>query len=104
VSPVAEGAPVDRAIQKLDPIAIHHMFLERVMPKARVTTETDAGTALAALGGGADAVIVTRPLSVAQIAHVDQQGLLLPAGSTAFHPPVAAGLISMVIDPDEDLV
>ena len=114
VSPVAEGVAVDRAIQKLDPIAIQHMFLGRVMPKARVTTETDAQTALAALGagagaggapgGGADAVLVTRPVSVAQIALVGDHDQLLPAGSTAFHPPIAPGLISMVIDPDEDLV
>ncbi|HWO20802.1 MAG TPA: DUF1015 family protein [Kofleriaceae bacterium] len=115
VSPTAEGVPVDRAIQKLDPIAIQHMFLDRVMPKAQVTTETDAQTALAALGGGAgaggaggaggaDAVLVTRPVSVAQITHVAEHGQLLPAGSTAFYPPIASGLISLVIDPDEDLV
>jgi uncharacterized protein (DUF1015 family) len=108
VSPVAEGVAVDRAIQKLDPIAIQHMFLDRVMPKAQVTTETDAQAALAALGtgtgAGADAVLVSRPVSVAQITHVDQHGQLLPPGSTAFHPPIAPGLVSMVIDPDEDLV
>ena len=113
VSPTAEGVAVDRAIQKLDPIAIQYMFLDRVMPGAQVTTETDAQTALAALGGsgaaggdgaGADAILVTRPVSVAQIVHVGELGQLLPAGSTAFHPPIAAGMIGMVIDPDEDLV
>ncbi len=104
VSPVAEGVAVDRAIQKLDPIAIQHMFLERVTPRAQVTTDTDAEAALAALGAGADAVLVTRPVSIAQITHVDQHGQLLPAGSTAFHPPIAPGLIGLVIDPDEDLV
>lgn len=104
VSPTAEGVAVDRAIQKLDPIAIQHMFLGRVMPKARVSTETDAQAALAALGAGAEAVLVTRPVSVAQIVLVGDHDGLLPAGSTAFHPPIAPGLISMVIDPDEDLV
>jgi hypothetical protein len=104
VSPTAEGVAVDRAIQKLDPVAIQYMFLDRLMPKAKVTTDTDAQAALGALGAGADAVLVTRPVTVAQIALVDQYGQLLPAGSTAFHPPIAAGLISMVIDPDEDLV
>jgi len=110
VSPAAEGVPVNRAIQKLDPIAIQHMFLDRVMPKAQVTTETDAQAALAALGAGpgpgkgADAVLVTRPVSVAQITQVADFGQLLPAGSTAFFPPIAPGLISMIIDPDEDLV
>ena len=104
VSPTAEGVAVDRAIQKLDPIAIQHMFLGRVMPKARVSTETDAQAALAALGAGAEAVLVTRPVSVSQIVLVGDHDQLLPAGSTAFHPPIAPGLISMVIDPDEDLV
>ena len=107
VSPAAEGVPVSRAIQKLDPIAIQYMFIDRVMPKAHVTAETDGQSALAALGAGAagaDAVLVTRPVSVAQIALVGDQGQLLPPGSTAFHPAIAPGLISMVIDPDEDLV
>lgn len=104
VSPTAEGVPVDRAIQKLDPIAIQYMFIDRVTPRAQVTTDTDAQAALGALGAGADAVLVTRPVSVAQITHAADHDQLLPAGSTAFHPPIAAGLISMVIDPDEDLV
>jgi uncharacterized protein (DUF1015 family) len=108
VSPTAEGVAVDRAIQKLDPIAIHHMFLGKLMPKAKVSTETDVQAALAALGGGAgggaDAVLVTRPVSVSQIVLVGEHAQMLPAGSTAFYPPVASGLISMVVDPDEDLV
>jgi uncharacterized protein (DUF1015 family) len=106
VSPTAEGVPVDRSIQKLDPIAIQYMFLDRVMPKAQVTTELDAQAALAMLGagGGADAVLVTRPLSVTQITHVAEQGHFLPPGSTAFHPAIPPGLVSLVIDPDEDLV
>jgi hypothetical protein len=80
------------------------MFLARVLPKAQVTTEIDAQTALAALGSSAEAVLVTRPVSVAQIASVADHGQLLPAGSTAFHPPIAAGLVGMMVDPDEDLV
>ena len=47
---------------------------------------------------------MTRPVSVAQIALVGEHDQMLPAGSTAFHPPIASGLISMMIDPDEDLV
>lgn len=108
VSPTAEGVAVDRALQKLDPIAIQHMFLGRVMPKAKVTTETDAAAALATLGGGgggaADAVLITRPVTISQIQLVAQHDGLLPPGSTAFYPPIASGIISMVIDPDEDLV
>jgi uncharacterized protein (DUF1015 family) len=74
------------------------------MPTAQVTTDVDPQRALATLESGADAVVIMRPLSVEQIAHVDELGQLLPAGSTAFHPPILAGLISLVIDPDEDLV
>jgi len=47
--------------------------------------------------------VVMRPMSVEQIAHVDELGQLLPAASTAFHPAIASHLISMPIDPDEDL-
>ncbi|MBA3393531.1 MAG: DUF1015 family protein [Deltaproteobacteria bacterium] len=101
VSPVAEGISVHRALQKLDPIVLQHLFLDRALPGAQVTTETNAEVALAS---GADLVLITRPLSVEQIAHVDELGGLLPAGSTAFHPPLARGLVSLVIDPDEDLV
>ncbi len=104
ISPIAEGVAVHRALQKLDPIAIQHLFIERALPQAQVTTEIDAATALAQLASGADVVVITRPVAVEQIAHVDELGGLLPAGSTAFHPPVAPGLVSLVIDPDEDLV
>jgi uncharacterized protein (DUF1015 family) len=45
-----------------------------------------------------------RPLTVEQISHVVELGQVLPAGSTAFHPPLANGLVSALIDPDEDLV
>jgi len=104
VSLAAEGLAVHRALQKLDPYAIQHAFLERAVPQAQVSTTTDAAAALARLGNGADLVLITRPLSVEQIAHVDELGGLLPAGSTAFHPPLARGLVGLVIDPDEDLV
>lgn len=104
VSPLNEGVTVHRALQKLDPIVIQHLFVERVLPGAQVTTETDAQRALAAVEGGASLALIVRPLGVEQIAHVDELGQLLPAGSTAFHPPIAAGLVSLVIERDEDLV
>lgn len=104
VSPVAEGVQVHRALQKLDPIVVEHLFIERCLKGARVTSETDAQRALAALGAGADLVLIMRPLSIAQIAHVDELGQRLPPQSTAFHPAIAPGLVSLVIDPDEDLV
>jgi hypothetical protein len=74
------------------------MFIARALPGATVT-EIDAARALAALASGAGAVLILRPLSVEQIAHVDELGQLLPAGSTAFHPAIANGLVSP-IDPD----
>lgn len=104
VSPIAEGVAVDRALQKLDPIVVEYLVIERHLKGAQVSTETDAQVALAALEKGANVALIMRPLSVDQIAHVDELGQLLPAQSTAFHPPILGGLVSLVIDPDEDLV
>jgi uncharacterized protein (DUF1015 family) len=50
------------------------------------------------------ALRVTPPLTLEQVHHTIDLGVMLPAGSTAFVPPLAAGLVSAVIDPDEDLV
>jgi uncharacterized protein (DUF1015 family) len=104
VSPFAEGAALHRALQKLDPVVVDGLFLARALPGAQLATLTDPRAALATLAAGATAVVILRPLSVEQIAHVDELGQLLPASSTAFHPPIAAGLVSLSIDPDEDLV
>ncbi|MEJ7601412.1 MAG: DUF1015 family protein [Kofleriaceae bacterium] len=104
VSPYAEGVVVHRALQKLDPVVVDNLFIARTMPGLELATDIDPGAALATLDEGARAVILMRPLSVEQIAHVDELGHLLPAGSTAFHPPIANGLVSFAIDPDEDLV
>lgn len=100
-SPVGEGVPVHRALQKLDPIVVDQLFLDRVMPGAQ--REPVIGVE-GALGAKADAIVVLRPLTIEQIMHVVDLGQVLPAGSTAFHPPIATGLVSSVIDPDEDLV
>ena len=100
ISPINEGVQVHRALQKLDPI-VAELFLARAMPGAKREIATSAEAAFAAK---ADAVVIMRPLSVDQISHVVELGQVLPAGSTAFHPPLAAGLVSSVIDPDEDLV
>lgn len=104
VSPIAEGVAVHRALQKLDPIVVDRLFIDRHLEGAQVSTDIDAKQALAALGTGANVALILRPLSVEQIAHVDELGQLLPASSTAFFPPIAPGLVSLVIDPDEDLV
>lgn len=103
VSPVAEGIDIHRALQKYDPVVVQRMFVDRHLPGAQVTTETDAARALAALKAGASAALLVRPLSLEQIAHVDELAQRLPPHSTAFHPPLASGLVSLVIDPDEDL-
>jgi hypothetical protein len=103
VSPFAEGAAPHRALQKLDPVVVDSLFIARTMGGATITTALDAEQAIASLDTDPGAVIVVRPLSVEQIAHVDELGQLLPAGSTAFHPPIAP-LVTMPIDPDEDLV
>jgi uncharacterized protein (DUF1015 family) len=101
VSPINEGVQVHRALQKFDPIVADQLFLARAMPGAKREV---AASAEAALAAKADAVVIMRPLSVEQINHVVELGQVLPAGSTAFHPPLAAGLVSSVVDPDEDLV
>ena len=100
VSPMAAGVQVHRAIQKLDPIVVDQLFLARALPAAKVET---AATIEDALAAKADAVLIMRPLTIDQISHVTELGQVLPAGSTAFHPRLAPGLIAAVIDPDEDL-
>lgn len=101
VSPVAEGVQIDRALQKYDPVIVEQLFVAKTMPGAVLDTCVRADEALAAK---ADAVILMRPLTHEQIGHVFDTGHVVPAGSTAFVPPIVPGLVSAVIDPDEDLV
>jgi hypothetical protein len=101
VSPTNEGVQVNRALQKFDPVVSDGLFIERTMPGAKVEAVAGAEDALAAK---ADAVVIMRALTIEQICHVADIGQVLPAGSTAFTPRLAAGLVSSVIDPDEDLV
>ena len=117
VSPVAEGVKVHRAVQKLDPIVVEELFVGRAMPGVTTTGELDPVAALAQLDpetpasagalqprAGASAVIIQRALTLEQITHVAELGQALPAGSSAFHPQVVAGLVLHVLDPNEDLV
>jgi hypothetical protein len=104
ISPVAEGVQVDRAVQKLDPVVADRLFLDRAMPGAQREFVVNAEAALAARPQPAGAVVIMRPLTIEQISHVVDLGQVLPAGSIAFHPPLAHGLVSAIIDPDEDLV
>ena len=104
ISPVAEGVKVHRGIQKLDPIVVDELFLARALRGAEVTGELDAAAALAQLASGAAAVIVTRALTLDQVLHVADLGQQLPAGASAFHPPIIAGLVLHALDPNEDLV
>lgn len=99
-SPVAEGVQIHRALQRLEPVVVQ-LVVEKAFPGAETSTDTDLERALAS---GGDVVLITKPLSIEQIAHVDELGGLLPAGSTAFHPAIAKNLIGLVIDPDEDLI
>ncbi len=103
VSPVGEGVQIHRAIQKLDPVVVEHMFLDRVLHTAASTTELDADGVIKAVANGAAVGMILRPLPLDQVVHADELGALLPFGSTAFHPPLA-NLIAFVIDPNEDLV
>jgi uncharacterized protein (DUF1015 family) len=101
VSLVAEGISVHRAVQKIDPVVADQLFVARAMPGAKLEPVTSAEDALA---GKPDALILMRPLTIEQITHTAELGQVMPAGSTAFAPPLVAGLVSAVIDPDEDLV
>jgi uncharacterized protein (DUF1015 family) len=103
VSPVNEGVSVHRAIQKLDPVVVEHMFLAKVLQTAASTTALDAAGVVKAVENGAAIGMVMRPLPIDQVMHADELGALLPFGSTAFLPPLA-NLIAFVIDADEDLV
>jgi hypothetical protein len=103
ISPVAEGVSVHRAVQKLDPVVADQLFLDRAMPGAQREFVVSAEAALAAKTPGG-ALVIMRPLTIEQISHVVDVGQVLPAGSTAFHPPLAHGLVSAIVDPDEDLV
>jgi len=100
VSPTAAGVQVHRALQKLDPIVVDRLFIERLLPQAKVETAASVEDAFAAK---AEAVVIMRPLTVEQISHVTELGQVLPAGSTAVQPRLAPSLIAGVIDPDEDL-
>ena len=102
-SPVDDGVKIHRAVQRFEPVVLQ-LVVDRAFPQAQWSTDIDAAAALAQLDAGADAVLLTKPLSVEQIAHVDELGAMLPAGSTAFHPQLAPNLVGLVIDPDEDLV
>ena len=102
VSPFDEGVATHRAIQKYDPIASDNLFVAKSLGGGQIATDTDTVRALAATADGA-IVLITRPLSIAQISHVDELDQLLPAGSTALFPQVAS-LVGMTVDPDEDLV
>lgn len=103
VSPAHEGIAVDRALAKFDPNVVEHLFVKRHLPSATVSTEPDAKQALAALGSGAELVLLVRPTSVDQVVHVDELSQTLPPDSTAIYP-APAQLVAMIIDPDEDLV
>jgi uncharacterized protein (DUF1015 family) len=101
VSPINAGLQVSRSLQKLDPVVADQLLVERTMPGAVLEPVTSVEDAFAAKG---DAVMLLRPLTMEQISHLADLGQVLPASSTTFAPRLATGLVSSVIDPDEDLV
>jgi uncharacterized protein (DUF1015 family) len=103
VSPVGEGVQAHKALQKYDPVILEQLFLARFAPGAGTTTVRSAAEVHAKVAEGAPLGIIMRPLTLEQIVHADELGALLPPGSTAFSP-VLAGLVSFLVDPDEDLV
>ncbi|HEX4453310.1 MAG TPA: DUF1015 family protein [Kofleriaceae bacterium] len=103
VSPAALGAGIHRAIQKYDSVIVEHVFRAKAAPSGTWQTALDAAAVVAAVAGGASIGLVLRPLSIDQISHANEQGALLPFGSTSFHPQVAR-LVSYFVDSDEDLL
>lgn len=103
ISPINEGVKANRALAKLDPYVIDQLFVAKHLGGGTTSPERDAATAIAALGKGASVAIITRPLSIQQITHVDELLERLPPSSTAFHPAIAQGLVSFVVDADEDV-
>ena len=103
ITPTAAGVAVHRALQKYDAIVIQHLFVPRVVPGASWKTTLHAATVHKALEGGAELGVITRPLAIDQIVHVDEIGELLPFGSTGFVPALARMAV-YVVDPDEDVV
>ena len=98
-----QGIAVHRGIQHLDPIVVDGLFLGRHGKDAAITTETSLAAALGQLETGADAVVIMRPVTIEQMIHVADVGQTLPAGSTAFYPPVLP-LVGYLVEPDVDLV
>ncbi len=103
VSPAYEGVTVHRALQKYLPIVVEQLFLGRCVPGSTSTTELEPAAIHAAVAAGAPLGLVMNTLTLEQVIHVDELNALLPFGSTAFAPPLA-NLVSLFIDPDEDLV
>jgi hypothetical protein len=103
VSPTALGIQVHRALQKYDPVVVDELLLAKLAPGAKHDTTVDATAALAALDGGAEMVVMLRPLTLDQLLHADELGQTLPFGSSAFLPAVAR-LVTFVVDRDEDLL
>lgn len=101
ISVSGEGVAVHRSVQKFDPVVADELFVGRCMPGAKIETTIDAKVALGAKG---DAALIMRPLTIEQVRQVVEIGEILPAGSSAFYPPLVPGLLQFIVDPDEDLV
>jgi hypothetical protein len=99
VSPVNEGVQIHRALQKYDPVVLHHLLLPA---GTRAETTIDQLVALDAVDKGAAAAILLRPLSLEQLIHADELGQALPPNSAAFPPPLE-NLVSYTMDRDEDV-
>ena len=91
------GVQTHRALQKLDPVVADALFIERLLPGATVEKPLDLA------GSKAGVTLRMRAVPLDQLIHVAELGQVLPAGSTAFHPPLLPSLLSAPIEPDEDL-
>ena len=80
-------------------------YRDELATSASLTMYSSANYGLMCLTNFDDpALRVAPPVTLEQVHHTVELGATLPAGSTVFVPPLAAGLVSAIIDRDEDLV
>ncbi len=115
VNPQALGVSAHAMVAKLSPSLLHGLIFERILglsPQAheagpQVRQVNDAAAALeqvAARRDGAQAAFLLPPLTADTLRNVAEIDEPLPPRSSWIAGPMLPGLVSAVIDPDEDLL
>jgi uncharacterized protein (DUF1015 family) len=107
--PAALPWPADRseAWRELDTAALEVAFFSRLLDLDRKTVErgnhvtftSDAGAAIASVaGGGSQAAILMRPITLSEIETVVHSGDRLPPESVSFYPKMFAGFFGVSLE------